>query len=90
METRKVQQVGFSTLIVSLPRDWTKEVGLKRGQIVTFNKEDDGSLRIKSGVESRKKEVIRCVINADLCKESKLLTRIITACYIHRQSIMNY
>ncbi|NWG09217.1 MAG: phosphate uptake regulator PhoU [Nitrososphaerales archaeon] len=81
METRKVQQVGFSTLIVSLPRDWAREVGLKRGDIVTFNKED-GALKITPGIEHEKKELVKCTINADLCKEPRLLTRIITANYI--------
>jgi phosphate uptake regulator len=81
METRKVQQVGFSTLIVSLPRDWAREVGLKRGDIVTFNKED-GALKITPGIEHEKKELLKCTINADLCKEPRLLTRIITANYI--------
>ncbi len=31
MEARKVQKVGYSTLIVSLPKDWVEEVGLKQG-----------------------------------------------------------
>ncbi|MCP8305050.1 MAG: phosphate uptake regulator PhoU [archaeon] len=81
-DTRKVQQVGLSTLVVSLPRDWTKEVGLKRGDVVTFKKEEDGSLRILSGTEREKTELMMCIIDADLCKEPRLLTRIITANYI--------
>jgi phosphate uptake regulator len=82
LDTRKIQQVGFSTLIVSLPRDWVKEAGLKKGDIVTFRREEDGSLKIVAGLEHEKKELVRCIINADLCKEPKLLTRIITANYI--------
>ncbi|MEM3068919.1 MAG: phosphate uptake regulator PhoU [Nitrososphaerales archaeon] len=82
METRKVQRVGFSTLVVSLPRDWTKQVGLKRGDIITFKREEDGSLKITAGIEHEKKESVRCIVNADLCKEPRLLTRVITANYI--------
>ncbi len=82
MDTRKIQQVGFSTLIVSLPRDWVKESGLKKGDIITFNREDDGSLKIVAGMEHEKKELVRCIINADLCKDPRLLTRVITANYI--------
>lgn len=82
METRKVQQVGFSTLIVSLPRGWVKEVGLKRGDVVTFNREEDGALRVYPGVEREKEELVRCVVNTDLCKEPRLLTRVITAAYL--------
>ncbi|MCP8320645.1 MAG: phosphate uptake regulator PhoU [archaeon] len=82
MDTRKVQQVGFSTLIVSLPRDWAKEAGLKRGDVITFKREEDGSLKIIPGIEHEKKELIRCIVSADLCKEPRLLTRVITANYI--------
>ncbi|MCP8317386.1 MAG: AbrB/MazE/SpoVT family DNA-binding domain-containing protein [archaeon] len=81
MDTRKVQQVGFSTLVVSLPRDWAKEAGLKRGDIITFKRED-GSLKIIPGIEHEKKELVKCIVSADLCKEPRLLTRIITANYI--------
>ncbi|MGQ9470033.1 MAG: PhoU domain-containing protein, partial [Nitrososphaerales archaeon] len=82
MDTRKVQQVGVSTLVVSLPRDWAKETGLKRGDTITFKREEDGSLRIVPGIEHEKKELVRCMISADLCKEPRLLTRVITANYI--------
>ncbi len=82
MDTRKVQQVGFSTLIVSLPRDWAKEAGLKRGDVITFKREEDGSLKIIPGIEHEKKELVRCIVTADLCKEPCLLARIITANYI--------
>ena len=43
MESRKVQRVGSSSLAVSLPNEWVKEVGLKKGQLVFF-KEDEGNI----------------------------------------------
>jgi phosphate uptake regulator len=82
LETRKIQQVGFSTLVVSLPREWAKDAGLKKGNTITFSKEEDGSLKLIPSRDYEKKEVERCIINADLAKDNRLLNRVITACYI--------
>lgn len=45
-ETRKVQRLGQSSLIVTLPKNWVKRVGLKPGDTVYVEDEGD-SLRIK-------------------------------------------
>lgn len=82
MITRKVQRVSHSTLVVSLPRKWATEVGLERGDIITFKKEEDGSLRLFPGIERERKEAVKSVINADLCNGHNLLTRILTGSYI--------
>lgn len=81
MEARKVQKVGYSTLIVSIPKDWVEEVGLKQGDIVTFRRESDGGITIYPGL-TRERESYRYVVNADLCDSPNLLTRIITANYL--------
>ena len=82
MEARKVQRVGYSTLTVSLPRDWVEDVKLKAGDIVSIKREDDGSLKLVPGTERKPDEVKNCIINADLCNSPHLLTRVITANYI--------
>jgi phosphate uptake regulator len=82
LEARKVQRVGYSTLTVSLPRDWVEDVKLKAGDIVSIKREDDGSLKLIPGTEHKREEVRNCIINADLCTSPHLLTRVITANYI--------
>jgi phosphate uptake regulator len=82
MEARKVQRVGYSTLTVSLPRDWVEDVKLKAGDIVSIKREDDGSLKLIPGTEHKREEVKNCVVNTDLCTSNNLLTRVITANYI--------
>ncbi len=82
MEARKVQRVGYSTLTVSLPSDWVKEVKLEAGDIVSIRREDDGSLKLVPGTGHRREEVKSCIVNADLCSSPNLLTRVITANYI--------
>jgi phosphate uptake regulator len=82
LEARKVQRVGYSTLTVSLPRDWVEDVKLKAGDIVSIKREDDGSLKLVPGTEHKRDEVRNCIVNADLCTSPRLLTRVITANYI--------
>jgi len=82
MEARKVQRVGYSTLTVSLPRDWVQDVKLKAGDIVSIKREDDGSLKLIPGTERKREEVKNVVVNADMCNSNNLLTRVITGNYI--------
>src|ERR1700758_1958312 len=81
MEARKVQKVGYSTLIVSLPKDWVEEVSLKQGDIVSFRRESDGGITVYPGL-TKERENHRYIIDADLCDGPNLLTRIITANYL--------
>jgi phosphate uptake regulator len=82
MEARKVQRVGYSTLTVSLPRNWVQDVKLKAGDIVSIKREDDGSLKLIPGTERKREEVKNVVVNADMCNSPNLLTRVITGNYI--------
>jgi phosphate uptake regulator len=81
MEARKVQKVGYSTLIVSLPKDWVEEVSLKQGDIVSFRRESDGGITVYPGL-TKERENKRYIIDADLCDSPNLLTRIVTANYL--------
>ncbi len=82
MEIRKVQRVGHSTLTVSLPRDWVRQVGLKQGGVVTLRLSEFGELIVTPGSEMESEEMTICKINVDACKDRELLTRIITGNYI--------
>jgi len=83
MESRKVQQVGYSTLSVSLPRNWVKNIDLKPGDLVVFLPERDGSLKLMPpALAERKEEVHESVVNSDLCDEEGMLERLIVGNYI--------
>lgn len=45
-ETRRAQLTGGSTFIVSLPKDWTNEVGLRKGDLLKISQQPDGSLSV--------------------------------------------
>lgn len=46
VETRKIQLTGKSTYIVSLPKSWITEMGLKAGDGVSIQRQEDSSLLV--------------------------------------------
>ncbi|MEM2875416.1 MAG: AbrB/MazE/SpoVT family DNA-binding domain-containing protein, partial [Candidatus Bathyarchaeia archaeon] len=81
MEYRKVQRVGASTLAISLPNEWVKELGLKKGDVIFFDQEGDGTLKLMTvkQMEEGPEKVVE--INADHCKDPSMLGRILMAIY---------
>ena len=78
-----MQKVGYSTLSVSLPRDWVKEMNLKRGDTVFLTSEKDGSLKLFPSELLKPTEAVEeYVCNSDLCDDPKMLERIIVGSYI--------
>jgi len=83
MSTRKLQKVGHSTLSVSLPSVWVKEMDLKRGDEVVVVPENDGSLKMFPSKTMKSEERIEeYICNSDLCNDPKMLERIIVGSYI--------
>ncbi|MDW8021450.1 MAG: hypothetical protein RMI78_02325 [Nitrososphaerota archaeon] len=76
---RRLQRVGKATYAISLPKRWVVDRGLKPGDALEISEELDGSLCIKP-LETRPR-LFPCRINAELCRSSEQLARLITACY---------
>lgn len=82
MEVRRVQKFGKSTLMVSLPADWVKEVGLSPGENIYLEVDEDGSLKVyppnlkTEGSNKEMKVEIKSNINTEL------ISRIIYSLYI--------
>lgn len=90
METRKLQKVGYSTLSVSLPSNWVKENGMKRGDTVFLMPEKDGSLKLfPSKLVKPKEKAEEYICNSDLCDDPKMLERIIAGSYILGRDIFS-
>ncbi len=82
-ETRKVQRFGRSTLMVSLPSEWVKDVGLKPGDLVRIETREDGSLLVIPYTMLEKKtkgKEVKIIISHSTPEE--ILTRSIYATYI--------
>jgi len=82
MEVRRVQKFGKSTLMVSLPADWVKEVGLNPGESIYLEVDEDGSLKVyppNLKTEGSNKEM-KIEIKTNVSPE--LISRIIYSLYI--------
>jgi phosphate uptake regulator len=87
METRKVQKVGYSTLSVSLPMNWTKKWEIKKGDLIFLSEETDGALRLT--VEPGKTEDNTVyMVNVDNCDNAEVLARVIVGNYVLGRNVM--
>jgi phosphate uptake regulator len=77
-ETRKVQEIGKS-LYISLPRDWTKQMQLKRGDMVALIPRQDGSISV---YPEAKEEGPRQIILDTNGESEQSLRRRITGAYV--------
>jgi phosphate uptake regulator len=77
-----VQKVGYSTMTVSLPIDWTKRHNIHQGDLVFMVSEKDGTLKIVPSQIAQKEEVREYIINADACGEKGIMERIVVGSYI--------
>ncbi len=56
LEARRVQKLGASSLIVTIPKDWARKLNIEPGQIVYLSKEGD-TIRIIPQSKARKEKV---------------------------------
>lgn len=84
MAIRTLLKLGKSSLVVVLPKDWLKEVGLHNGDKVLIKQEDDGSIRIIPAKVSVEESIARSrlVINIEKCSDENLIQRLLVANYL--------
>ncbi|MDT7861409.1 MAG: phosphate uptake regulator PhoU [Saccharolobus sp.] len=83
MEVRRVQKFGKSTLMVSLPAEWVKEVGLSPGESVYLEVDEDGSLKVyppNLKTESNVKEMKVIIENTSV--QGEIVSRVLYSLYI--------
>lgn len=79
MHVRKLQRLGTTTIVVSLPRKWVKERGLKQGDVVYI---EEGIDSITLHTSNKAKQSLRVTINAELEPNPESLARLVTASYL--------
>jgi phosphate uptake regulator len=82
---RRVQSTGRGSYIISLPKEWVQDIGLKRGNEIAFGVQPDASLvlvprKIKEAGGGASKQKEYCV-NADPKEEPQSTLRMIKALY---------
>ena len=78
-ETRKVQAVGYSTLTVSIPRQFVKDMRLEAGDSLLFRQDSDGTLRLIPTTSSKKLSHI--VIRAEQAGNEETLSKLMVSAY---------
>ena len=78
-EMRRLQKVGYSTLSVSIPSDFAKDLGLHAGDNMLVREEADGTLRLIPAVSA--KRVSKASIKADQVDGEDLVPKLIIGCY---------
>lgn len=79
-ETRKLQQIGGTSLYVSLPKAWTRQMQLKQGDEVTLIQQSDGSMSIHPTSMPEKPRQI--VLDIQAQESGRFLKRRIVAAYV--------
>lgn len=77
MDARKVQKTGGSTLIVSLPKKWVNEIGIKNGDSIGFIQQSDGTMLLSPKLAGKKTPRIR-VVNVEEMESEHLLRKMIS------------
>lgn len=82
MEQRKIMSLGRSSLVVSLPKHWTKLNELKQGDVVSLVIQRDRSLAILPG-PTGKKDVKEISLHIDPDEKASTIKRNIISCYLN-------
>ena len=87
-EVRKIQFTGKSSYIVSLPKDWINDQGLKQGDKVNVTRHGTSMLEIKPiniSKNTNQEEAIISISSSD--DESAVLRKLIALYFLHYQTI---
>jgi len=76
---RRLQRLGTTTLVVSLPKQWASERGLKPGDIIYI--EVNGDRLIIHGREVTQ-EPISAIVSADEVEQPDALSKIVASCFL--------
>jgi len=85
---RRVQSTGRGSYIISLPKEWVQDTGLKKGSEIDFNVQPDSSLtlvprKLKEKYEDGDAKLKEYYINVDVSEEDLQSTlRMIKALYV--------
>jgi phosphate uptake regulator len=87
-ELRKIQVTGGSTYIISLPKTWIDQMGLKRSSVVSIVQRDDMSLTIQpKGIESPD-HVRKVIINIQQGEKPDSVVRRLVSSYVNGYNII--
>ena len=78
-ERRRVQKVGYNSLSVSIPKQYAKEMNLRKGDSVLIREDADGTLRLIPTARGR--ESARATLRAEQIGSEEMLAKLIVGAY---------
>jgi phosphate uptake regulator len=87
-ELRKIQVTGGSTYIISLPKTWVDQMGLKRGSVVSLNQHDDMSLSIQPKGLASPERVKKVIISVNQGDKPEGVVRRLVSSYVNGYNII--
>ncbi len=78
-ESRRVQKVGYNSLSISIPKQYAKEMNLKKGDSVLIREDSDGTLRLIPATRAR--EATRATLKADQAGSKEMLNNLVVGAY---------
>jgi phosphate uptake regulator len=88
-ETRKLQYTGGSSYIVSLPKKWIQELGLKQGDHVTILRQGNSTLQISPASKRVAKEQKEATIEVAKDNNPYFIARKLIALYFLGYNVIN-
>lgn len=88
-ETRKLQYTGGSSYIVSLPKKWIQELGLKQGDHVTILRQGNSTLQIAPASKRVAKEQKEATIEVTKDNNPYFIARKLIALYFLGYNVIN-
>jgi phosphate uptake regulator len=88
-ETRKLQYTGGSSYIVSLPKKWIQELGLKQGDHVTILRQGNSALQIAPASKRVAKEQREATIEVTRNNNPYFIARKLIAIYFLGYNVIN-
>lgn len=73
--------LGKSSLVIAIPKHWMKKNDLNRGDYVSLNVRNDGSLNVYPGTEVKKERKINLSFSME--EDENSITRHIISCYLN-------
>lgn len=74
-----MQKVGYNSLSVSIPKEYAKEINLKKGDSIIFREDSDGTLRLIPTTRAR--EASRVTLKAEQAGSVEMLRGLVVGAY---------
>ncbi len=81
-EVRKLQETGRASFIVSVPKKWVQDLGLRKGSLIRVSTQQDGSLLLMAGQSAAKQRASEASIQVESDQDPQSLARKLITLYM--------